>query len=159
MHFNPPDQAERPQNSSASYNLSNWNPQGEPLQVGYSSWVNPISSWLGLGFEELGLKQISSFLGGSLFGWSWMSLTLDPRTQTRSSAMEFLKKSLMETTNFYLYKSTMAKKIVFVNGTASSVTVESGGISYSLTARKEVILSAGVVCFSPILNPSFGQTS
>ncbi|KAL1857284.1 hypothetical protein Plec18167_004762 [Paecilomyces lecythidis] len=145
MHFNQPDQSLRPQNASASYNISDWNSHGEPIQVGYSSWVNPISSWLGLGFEELGLKPISSFLGGSLFGWSWMSLTLDPRTQTRSSSMEFLKKSLMETTNLYIYKSTLAKSIVFENGTARSVTVESGGRSYNLTARKEVILSAGVM--------------
>lgn len=119
------------------------------MQVGYSSWVNPISSWLGLAFEELGLKELPSLLSGNLLGWSWLSLTLDPLTQTRSSSEAFLREALVETTNLAVYKSTLAKKILFDNAEATGVSVDSGGIDYEISARKEVILSAGVVRANP----------
>ena len=144
--FTPPDASQRPQNATAGFNASDWSPSGGPVQVGYSSWVNPVSSWLGLAFEELGLKELPSLLSGNLLGWSWLSLTLDPVTQTRSSSEAFLREALVETTNLAVYKSTLAKRILFENGEATGVSVNSGGIEYQISARKEVILSAGVVC-------------
>ena len=143
--FNPPNQEKRPQNASASYDASDWSANGGPVQVGYSSWTNPISSWLGLAFEELGLRQLPSLLHGSLIGWSWLSQTLDPATQTRSSSEAFLWEALQETSNLIIYKSSLAKKILFDGLSAVGVIVESGGVSYTLDAKQEVILSAGVV--------------
>ena len=115
------------------------------MQVGYSSWINPVSSWLGLAFQELGLKQLPSLLSGNLLGWSWLSVTLDPITQTRSSSEAFLREALDETANIAVYKSTLAKRILFENNAVTGVSVNSGGIIYEISARKEVILSAGVV--------------
>lgn len=145
-NFTPSDAAQRPQNATAQYNASDWSPTGGPLQVGYSEWVNPVSSWLGLAFQELGLKELPSLLSGTLIGWSWLTLTLDPVTQTRSSSEVFLIEALKETVNLLVYKSTLVKKINFENGSAIGVTVDSGGVTYNISARKEVILSAGVVC-------------
>ena len=115
------------------------------MQVGYPAWVNPISAWLGLSFLELGLKELQSFTSGTLLGWSWLASNLDPTTQTRSSSETFLRSALKETPNLTVYKSTLAKRILFKEGTAKGVVVESGGLAYNLTANKEVILSAGVV--------------
>ena len=143
--FNPPDTAQRPQNSSAGYNLSDWSPTGGPLQAGYSSWVNPISSWLGLSFEETGSNELSSFLNGTLLGWSWLTVSLDPNTQTRSSSETFLREALEQSNNLVVYKSTLAKKILMRDGAAIGVVVNSGGITYNISAQNEVILSAGVV--------------
>lgn len=142
--FTPPS-SERPSNATAQYNISDWSPAGGPVQAGYSSWVNPISSWLGLAFRELGLKELPSLLSGIQIGWSWLTVELDPATQTRSSSTAFLREGLEKSTNFYIYKSTLAKKIIFEDSVASGVIVDSGGIIYNITARKEVILSAGVV--------------
>lgn len=144
-NFTPPDNAERPDNSSASYNASDWSEAGGPLKVGYASWVNPISSWLGMSFQELGLENLSSLTGGALLGWSWLSETLDPTTQVRSSSVEFLREAFRESSNLALYKSTLAKRIIFEDKTARGVIVDSGGVTYNITANKEVILSAGVV--------------
>lgn len=58
----------------------------------------------------------------------------------------FLREALKETVNLLVYKSTLVKKINFENGSAIGVTVDSGGVTYNISARKEVILSAGVVC-------------
>ncbi|KAH8672143.1 putative choline dehydrogenase [Tricladium varicosporioides] len=143
--FHPADNSKRPQNSSAKYNVSDWSTSGGPAHVGYSSWVNPISSWLNVGFKEMGIKELTSLLSGNLMGWAYIALELNPTTQTRSSSEEFLSDALEKTTNLMLYKNTLAKKITFKNGVGTGVVVESGGLSYNLTANREVILSAGVL--------------
>ncbi|KAI9776010.1 MAG: hypothetical protein M1816_005646 [Peltula sp. TS41687] len=145
--FHPPDPTGpgRSENAAVQYNASDWNPSGGPVQVGYPSWVNPVSSWLGRSFTELGLQELSSFLSGTLLGWSWIAMTLDPVTQTRSSSEAFLREAFMKTTNLVIYPSTLAKKIIFENEFATGVIVDSGGVTYNITANVEVILSAGVI--------------
>lgn len=119
------------------------------MKVSYASWVNPVSTWLKLGFEALGLPSIPSFYGGSLIGWSWLAVTLDPHTQVRSSAQEFLQEAFNESPNLYIYKSTLARKILFDGKTAKGVLVDSSGIKFTLAAKREVIVSAGVVSNLP----------
>ena len=145
-NFTPPNNLQRPANATAHYNASDWSPAGGPLQVGYSSWVNPVSSWLGLAFEELGLNELPSLLSGTLIGWGWLTVELDSDSQVRSSSEAFLREALEETLNLAVYKCTLAKQIIFESGSALGVTVDSGGVTYNISARKEVILSAGVVC-------------
>jgi choline dehydrogenase len=119
------------------------------LKVSYASWVNPVSTWLKSGFEALGMPSIPSFYGGSLVGWSWLAVTLDPETQVRSSAQAMLLEAFNDSPNLYIYKSTLARKILFNGTTATGVLVDSGGITYNITAKREVILSAGVVSRFP----------
>jgi hypothetical protein len=116
------------------------------MYISYPSWVNSISSWLKLAFEAQGIHSIPSFYGGTLLGSSWMANTLRPDTQTRSSSTDFLREALLKTTNLLIYKSTLAKRILFKDGNvASGVVVNSGGVEYTLTAKREVIVSSGVV--------------
>lgn len=91
------------------------------------------------------MSSVPSFYGGSLLGWSWLAVTLDPETQVRSSAEEFLQEALVECPNLYMYKSTLAKRLTFDGTTATGVLVDSGGAEYSIAATREVIVSAGVV--------------
>ena len=135
-------------NVTIPYDSSDWDPAGGPVQVSYPAWINPVSSWLGLAFAEIGLKPLKSFMGGALLGWSWLAVELDPLTQTRSSSEAYLRKSFAQNTNLILNKNTLAKRIVFTGKTATSVTVDSGGLLYNISAREEIILAAGVVCFS-----------
>ncbi|KAI3324239.1 GMC oxidoreductase [Xylariaceae sp. AK1471] len=144
-HYTPPNNAERPENSSADYVPDDWDTSGGPVEVSYASWVNPISSWVSASLESMGIKKISSFYGGSLLGWSWLAVTLDPDSQTRSSSAEFLYDAFSKLPNLVIYKSTLGEKILFQNQTAVGVTVNSGGIEYNLTAGREVIISAGVM--------------
>ena len=47
-----------------------------------------------------------------------------------------------------VYQQTLAKKILFsADKVATGVRIETAGIQYTLSARKEVILAAGAVCF------------
>ncbi len=82
---------------------------------------------------------------GNIFGFGYTAFTLDSRTQTRSSSeTSYLREALLKTTNLAIYKNTLAKKVLFdERNRASGVVVESGGISYTLNATKEVIISAG----------------
>ena len=123
-----------------------------PVWVSYPSWVNPISSWLIGSFSQLGIKPISSLTSGNLMGWSWIAMEQDPTTQTRSSSEAFFRDALQNTDNVYLYKSTLAKKVLFEHNVAQGVLVDSGGLLYNLNASKEVIVSAGAVSLSIGLN-------
>ena len=145
FNFTPSDVIAQSRNSTARYNVSDWSNTGGPLQAGYSSWVNPVSSWLGLAFTELGLKELPSLLSGTLIGWSRLTLELNPNTQTRSSSEEFLREALIQDANLYVYKSTLARKIIFESNMAKGVVVDSSGSVFNISARSEVILSAGVV--------------
>ncbi|KAI0108674.1 GMC oxidoreductase [Nemania sp. FL0031] len=144
-HYTPPNNAKRPENSSADYVPDDWDTSGGPVKVSYASWVNSISSWISISLESMGVKKIPSFYGGSLLGWSWLAVTLDPDSQTRSSSVQFLYDVLEKSPNLIIYKSTLRKKILFHNQTAVGVTVSSGGVEYNLTAKREVIISAGVM--------------
>ena len=145
-HFHPPDRS-RLQNSTTLYDQSAFSADGGPLQVGYPAWVNPISSWIGLGLTAIGLKQLPGLSNGDILGWGYTAFTLDPRTQTRSSSeASYLREALIETTNLAVYKNSVVKKIRFdQNKKAAGVIVNSGGISYQINATKEVIVSAGAV--------------
>jgi choline dehydrogenase-like flavoprotein len=48
--------------------------------------------------------------------------------------------------NLKIYTHTLAKQVLFDgNKTAIGVVVETGGFNYTLSANKEIILSAGAV--------------
>lgn len=143
--FTPPDNSARPANASINYIDADWDTQGGPMSVSYQSWANSISSWLELSLAELGVHPISGFYNGTLLGSSSLATALQPDTQTRSSAADFLSDALLNTPNLITFKSTLAKRIVFDGTTAVAVEVDSGGILYNITASREVIVSAGVV--------------
>ncbi|CAO1606114.1 hypothetical protein XANCAGTX0491_009614 [Xanthoria calcicola] len=142
--FSLPNNDQRPKNATASYNSSDWSPRGGPMHVGYSSWVNPMSSWLVAAFTDLGLKGLPSLLSGNLLGWSWLTVNVNP-AQIRSSSEEFLREALTESPNLVVYKNTLAKQIIFKDGQATAVKVVASTSGYKISARREIILSAGVM--------------
>ena len=145
--FHPPNETTRLTNSSSLYDQSVFSATGGPLQVGYPAWVNSISSWIGLGLNALGLKELPALSDGNIFGWGYTAFTIDPRSQTRSSSeASYLREALTETTNLLIFKNTMAKTVIFDSDKrAVGVAVDSGGLVYQVNATQEVILSAGAV--------------
>ena len=150
VQFYPPGR-DRPPNASARYDPATLRSTGSPLKVGFPSWVNGISSWIARSLTSLGIPELPGFTSGRLLGWSYVALTMDPQTQTRSSSSSsFLREALQETTNLQIYKSTVAKKILFdEKNRAIGVLVDSGGFEYEIMAGSEVIVSAGAVSFVP----------
>ena len=147
VHFTPSNPSSRASNVSLPYNASDFSDTGGPLEVSFPNHFNAISSWLGNAFRELGFQRLPGFFDGRLFGWSYFAYSVDPNSQTRSSSeTSFLRQALDQTTNLNFYKSTLVKKILLQNcKIATGVLVDTAGVEYTISARREVILSAGAV--------------
>jgi len=121
---------------------------GGPVQVSYSNWAVPWSSWSRLGMLAAGFKETQDQVSGTLIGSNHFITTIDPKTQTRSSSESGYLQAFFENgkKNLKVYKNTQALKINFDSTkTAKGALVTSGGKSFTLTAKKEVVLSAGAV--------------
>ena len=124
--------------------------------MSFPGYFNAISSWLGNAFSELGFARLPGFSDGRLFGWSYLTYSVDPISQTRSSSeTSFLREALRQTTNLNIYKTTQVKKILFKDcKSATGVLVNTAGVEYTISATKEVILSAGSVRHSTFFRPT-----
>ncbi|KAL9611915.1 MAG: hypothetical protein Q9167_003468 [Letrouitia subvulpina] len=143
VQFIPPSK-DRPANSTPKYDPATTATSGL-LQIGYPTWVNGISSWIAQSLNSLGVRELPGLISGELLGWSYITETIASATQTRSSSeSSYLRDALQKTTNLQIYSSTLAKKVIFDDSKrANGVTVNSGGFEYQISARKEVIVSAG----------------
>lgn len=153
VHFSPPNATTTPSNVSLPYDATYLARTGGPLQVSFPGYFNAITSWLGEAFTELGFQRLPGFFDGRLFGWSYFPYTVHPISQTRSSSeTSFLRESLRKTTNLNFYKTSLVKKVLLRDcKSATGVVVNTAGVEYTISASKEVILSAGAVChLSPL---------
>ena len=115
------------------------------MHVSYSNFYLPISPFLNKAFKALGLSQILGFNSGKLIGYSHLTDAIDPQAETRSSSETSFLAEAVQTTTLQIYKQTLAKKILFTGKKATGVQVQTAGVGYTISARKEVILAAGVV--------------
>lgn len=118
-----------------------------PLQVSYSNWVDPTTTWFSVALSTIGLgPSIFGFNSGYLSGGAYTTETVDPDTATRSSAQTSYLTWALQNTQLKVYNRTQASKVLFTSGKATGVRVATDGAAsaYTLTATKEVILSAGV---------------
>lgn len=131
-----------------NFDPSAFDPSGGPLQTSYTNFYQPLSPYIEKAFKTLGLKNIPGLNSGQLIGFAEFTLTIDPQASTRSSSeTSFLQASLADLT-YQIYQQAIAKQIIFDNNkTAVGVKVTTDNIPYVLSARKEVILAAGVVSY------------
>lgn len=148
----PPDFAKRnTPNATFTYDASVWctGKNCGPLQVSYSNWVDPSHTCFAAGLKSIGLN--TSTVGhnsGVLQGGAYTTETIDPSdpwfgTATRSSSESSYLRWAIANTQLMVHYRTMATKILFTSGRATGVSVSTEGYPYTLTAKKEVILSAG----------------
>jgi len=143
LHFTPPGPS-RAANATPNYDEASLGPGGGPLSVTFSNYANAMSSWVEKGFAAIGIKPIQGFTSGALNGSAYVLETIDAADQTRESSETAFLQPALESTSLTVYQSTLAKKVLFDSEkTANGVLVESGGVQYVLSARKEVIVSAG----------------
>lgn len=145
VHFNPPNNVLRAGNASVSYNPAGFTPGGGPLQVSVPIFANPFSSFAKIAFEKLGFATAADFVSGVLSGVQYNMNTIDPKGQTRSSSQTSFMDMALKTTSLQIYNGTFAKRILFNGKQAGGVLVNTRGVEYVLSARKEVIVSAGAV--------------
>lgn len=143
--FTPPNYSKHYTNTTLNYNPSSFNNslQG-PLQVSYANWASPFASWCQKGLTAVGIIPNDGFNEGSLFGSMWLTSTINPAAETRSSSQTAFLSQEMQGSSLQVFPRTLAKRILFnEDKKANGVVVTSNNSSYTLSARKEIILSAG----------------
>ena len=146
LHFTPPDQSKRAANATPDYDLKTIG-NGGPLSVTFPAYAGAFGTWVLKGLKEIGINPINGFTSGKLLGVAYALATINGKTQIRdSSETAFLQPPLKsdKKPNLIVYQSTLAKRILFdANKKATGVVVDTDGINYTLSAKREVVVSAG----------------
>ncbi|KAI7707758.1 alcohol oxidase, partial [Hortaea werneckii] len=147
MQFNPPNFGARGENATPSYDLEAYSADGGPLQVSYPNFAMPFGVYGVEAFKAAGLPQANGFSNGDLHGVDHNPFTIDPVSQLRSSSEStFLDHAINAGSPLTVYPMTQAMRILFNNNTrATGIHAHSSGMDWEIHARKEVILSAGVM--------------
>ncbi|KAI1381390.1 glucose-methanol-choline oxidoreductase [Hypoxylon crocopeplum] len=155
LNFTPPNTQHRLQNATPEYDDSALGDNTGPLSVTFPNWVYPYSTWAAKALTAIGIPTRAGFTNGGLLGQAYALFTINADTMLRdSSETAFLQRSL-DNPDYTVYPLTMAKKIIFDDSkTATGVLVNSDGREYTLTARKEVIVSGGVIGSPQLLQAS-----
>ncbi|PFH55043.1 hypothetical protein XA68_10933 [Ophiocordyceps unilateralis] len=146
VRYSPPDNEKRPANASVpSPAQASFTAGAGPLHVSFPTWANSFSSYAKLGWQTLGFVETTDFVSGELTGVQYCQNTINPDGQVRDTSFSsFLKQAVEAGAPLQVYNNTLAQRILFDGTTATGVLVNSSGLQYVLSARNEVILSAGV---------------
>lgn len=136
-------------NATVSYDASAFdNSLSGPLQVSWANWVDPAQSWFARALQAAGQAlNHQGFSSGTVNGGAWVPTTIDPKGATRSTSKSSYLKEITKQSHGLptIYLRSQASKIIFnKNKVATGVAFTTEGKSYTLTAKSEVILSAGV---------------
>jgi choline dehydrogenase len=147
VNFTAPNMELRMANATPQYNAmdaSSFDGQGH-LSVTWSHYAQAFGTWSTQAFKQIGLPVIDGFLSGKLIGQSYPNFALNADDMTRESSETSFLQSTLGNPDYTLHPMTMAKKILFNDkNKATGVLVSTEGFQYTLSARKEVIVSAGV---------------
>lgn len=143
-NFTPPNYAKRGPGTETLYNSSDFSTSGGPLHVSYTNYIPPITRAFQDAFEASNISQIAGLNGGKLIGWAEATLSIDPKSGTRSSSETSFLQQALSTTPLTVYSQTLAERILFDGTTAKAVAVKAFGQQFTLSARQEIIISAGV---------------
>jgi choline dehydrogenase len=141
--FHPADTTKRLENSTPLYDPAGDRATSGPVSLSYANYVLPFTSWALKAAEAMDLKQLPGYLDGDLIGSSWHMQTTDPKTMVRDSSETAYLRPALNWTNLVVHPSTMALKVLFEGTQAVGVSCSTAGKDFTLTARTEVILSAG----------------
>ncbi|KAL4817014.1 hypothetical protein BDW67DRAFT_190504 [Aspergillus spinulosporus] len=150
VQFSGPSTNPRPANATAFNDASAFAAtvaEEGPVQVAYPYLTNAISSWVDKALEKMGFPEAQGFSNGQLLGRSYITHTIHPRTRRRDTAStSYLQTALRTSNRLNVITHTLVKKINFNHEKrATGVVVDTGGFEWQIGAKKEVILSAGVM--------------
>jgi len=145
LKFTPPNMELRFANGTPEYDPTVLGNGSGPLSVTFSHYVQAFGTWATKGLQEIGLPIVKGFQSGYLSGQSYSMFTINATTMTRESSETSFLRTGLAYSNYVVYQSTLAKKILFdANKKATGVIVDTQGTVYTLSATKEVIVTAGV---------------
>ncbi len=145
LNFTPPNNAKRGLNATPKYDVRTLGAGGQPLDITFPNYALSFSTWIEKGLEMIGVKPIDGFTSGQLLGSSYNIATINQTTGLRESSETAFLRPALGRSNLVVYTHTLAKKVLFKDTTATGVLVDTGGQTLTLSAKKEVILSAGTM--------------
>ncbi|OHF04555.1 glucose-methanol-choline oxidoreductase [Colletotrichum orchidophilum] len=146
MKYSPPKAGARSANATASLPAADAAINGT-LPITFGAYVQSWSTWVALGLEAIGIPQVSAFVDGSNLGWAWNLYTIESPKATRSTSETAYLHPVLGRPNLAVFDYTFAQRIIFDDqktATGVEVTSTTTNCSYTISADKEVILSAGV---------------
>lgn len=147
MNFTPPSLL-RFANATPAYDAALTAQRG-PLDITYPTYANAWSTWIADGLSSIGLPNVGALIEGTLNGSTYQFLTVDPTTGNRASSDTAFLRPVLNRKNLYVFKETLVEKVLFSSDKVATgvvvTTANSKSSTYTITANKEVILSAGVV--------------
>lgn len=131
-------------NATPSYDLAQVSDRGT-LDVTYPAYAYSWTTWLAVMLDSAGMPATDSFITGSLNGSAWHMSAVNQANGTRASADVAYLRPALGRSNLVIFDNTLAERIVFSNGkVATGVKVSSKNSTFTLKARKEVIVAGGV---------------
>lgn len=143
--FHHADTTKRLANSTPSEDPAGSRATSGPVQLSYANYVLPFTSWAMKAVAAMGMSPLAGYIDGDLIGSGWATQTTDPKTMIRDSSETAYLRPVLERPNLVLYHSTMALKILFDGTKAVGISCQTRNETYKLTARNEVVLSAGAI--------------
>ena len=148
-NFTPPNYDKIDPSANISHDPDAFIPNAGPLQVSYGNYQYSYGAPLSQGLESLGFSELAGINSGKLIGYTAATVSVDPRTATRSSSETSFLQDAARKSSIQIYPNTLVKRILFDSDKkATGVEVQANSLhnfTYSLSADKEIILSAGVV--------------
>ncbi|KAI0379427.1 putative choline dehydrogenase [Hypomontagnella monticulosa] len=143
MNFTPPNTELRLANATVEWDKSEA-VKGGPLDVTYASYAQPWSTWIAESMDSVGIPNTYAFIDGILNGSTWLTSTINPRNGHRESAATAFLTPYLGRPNLKVFDLTLAERILFDSKkTARGVQVSSGNKTYTIGAKREVIVSGG----------------
>ncbi|KAK7709720.1 hypothetical protein SLS63_013130 [Diaporthe eres] len=146
MKYSPPKAGARSANATTSLSAVDAAINGT-LPVTFGAYVQSWSTWVALGLEAIGMPQVSAFVDGSNLGWAWNLYTIQAPEATRTTSETAYLNPVLGRPNLAIFDYTFAQRIIFDDkktATGVEVTSTTTNCSYTISADKEVVLSAGV---------------
>lgn len=144
INFTAPRNDLRPANSTPLYDESVLGDRSGPVDVVFPNYASSYASWATKAMEEMGMSPIPGLSSGKLLGQSYTLVNIQGDTMRRETSETSFLQSTLGDPNYYVYINTLAKRILFnEDKEAVGVEVDTAGSKYTISASKEVILSAG----------------
>ena len=144
--FSRPNYSKIQAGTKIPYDPSAYSSSGGPLQLSFPNYRQPFDRHMEKAFSKSGFGEIDGFNSGNLYGYGPATFTVDPKDQTRSTSKTSFIQQALDRTNMKIYINTLVNKVLFDGQKkATGVSVQTNGVTYTLSARKEVVVSAGVV--------------
>lgn len=138
----------RMDNPPAEWNPATFPGHG-PVSVGFPNYAQPFSGPLLNSLNEVGVPTTDDMSSGNILGAQYSTITVEATNGKRATARSFYEQAQNDKRpNLNVIFQALAKKIVFdtSGGRPKAVAVNYSlplGVAKAVTARKEVIISAG----------------